>query len=262
MVITAIIGVRNESKYLRITLRQLVESNIQIVIIDNDSIDNTKQIISDFKSHIIKYLRLPFKECFDLTEQINVKNEIINELKTDWVIHQDADEVLESPFPNENLRTGIERVSANGCNAINFNEFVFIPTRQNPDYEDSNFLESMLSYYFFEPRPSRLMRAWKTESDFKLISGGHEIESINKPIFPTESFVLRHYMVLSYNHAINKYSKRIFSNEDISKGWHKKRINFPIKFSLPDENSLKKLPYWNSKNWDLSDPLKNHFWEF
>jgi glycosyltransferase involved in cell wall biosynthesis len=262
MVITAVIGVRNESKYLPITLKHLVESNIKIAIIDNDSNDNIEKILNDFKNHIVLYQRLPYNGFFSLTEQINIKNEIIDKLETDWVIHQDADEILESPLSNENLRRGIERVTMNGCNAINFNEFVFVPTTQNPNFEDSNFLESMLSYYFFEPYPFRLMRAWKKESGFKLIEGGHEIESINKTIFSEESFVLRHYMVLSYNHAVNKYLNRIFAKEDISKGWHKKRLNFPLSFSLPNEDSLKRLSQWNSKEWDLSCPLKNHFWEF
>ena len=113
MDITAIIGIRNESRYLPITIKHLIDSHIKIIIIDNGSDDNTRNVLNAFKNHINFYMQLPYKGYFDLTEQINIKNDIIENLDTDWVIHQDADEILESPIPNETLREGIERVSKN-----------------------------------------------------------------------------------------------------------------------------------------------------
>lgn len=262
MNITAIIGIRNESRYLPITLKHLTESDINIILIDNDSDDNTKDILKPFKKYIVDYIKLPFKGYFDLTEQINIKNEIIENINADWVIHQDADEILESPFKNENLREGIERISNNGYNVINFHELVFIPTKQKSNFDNSNFLESMLHYYFFEPHPFRLMRAWKKDCGYKLIAGGHNIESNDKTKFSPDTFILRHYIALSLDHAIGKYSSRTYSKIDISKGWHKKRLEFPSKLSLPDENNLKKISCWDNKEWDLSEPLNKHFWEF
>ena len=259
--ITAVITVRNEAKYLPVTLKSLADCSIGIVILDHESTDNTGEILQSFRGNIVKKVRVPYKGYFSLTDQINEKSEIIATLDTDWVIHQDADEILESPQPGESLRDGIERIASEGCNAINFNEFVFIPTRSNTSYEGLDFYQSMLYYYFFEPKPFRLMRAWKKSDDINIAEGGHQLTSGKTLVFPAKNFNLRHYIVLSLEHANKKYHQRRFSPEDVAKGWHHKRMQVPAEIKLPAETSLNKLAFPGSKEFILSDPWKNHFWD-
>jgi len=261
LIITAVIAIRNEAKYLPVTLKNLIDCNINIVILDHESTDCSDEILQCLQAGNVKKVRIPYRGYFSLTDQIKAKCEIIETLETDWVIHQDADEVLESPEPGESLRDGIERIANEGCNAINFNEFVFIPTKSNPSYEGQDFYKSMLDYYFFENKPLRLMRAWKKSKDIQLSDGGHKLTSKNSLVFPGKNFNLRHYIVLSMDHAIQKYSQRTFSPEDLEKGWHSKRLKMPKEPSLPDENFLNRLPSSNSKEFTTANPWKIHFWE-
>jgi hypothetical protein len=69
------------------------------------------------------------------------------------------------------------------------------------------------------------MRAWKNSLDISMNVGGHALDSRNRLIFSSDSFILRHYFVLSYIHAKEKYSKRLFANEDLAKGWHQRRLH-------------------------------------
>ena len=59
MVLSIIICTYNRVKFLELCvnsiLNQIKEKNIELIIIDNNSNDNTKQYIKDHKSNIIKY---------------------------------------------------------------------------------------------------------------------------------------------------------------------------------------------------------------
>ncbi|MCK9424095.1 MAG: glycosyltransferase family 2 protein [Bacteroidales bacterium] len=259
--ITAVIAVRNEAKYLPVTLRTLAECKIGIVILDHGSTDGTEEILRSFGGDILNKVQMLYKGFFSLTDQINEKSTIIEALDTEWVIHQDADEILESPEPGESLRDGIERIASEGFSAINFNEFVFIPTRANPSYEGEDFYHSMFYYYFFEPKPIRLMRVWKKSRDIHMSEGGHLLTTKVPLVLPTRNFNLRHYIFLSKEHALQKYHQRKFSQEDLDKGWHRRRLQMPSDISLPDENSLNRLPFPESKDFSIANPWKSHFWQ-
>ncbi|MCK9204707.1 MAG: glycosyltransferase family 2 protein [Bacteroidales bacterium] len=259
--ITAIIAVRNETKYLPVTLAALACCDINFIIIDHGSTDDIDHILKQFHHNLIKNICIPYKGYFSLSDQIIEKNKIIESVNTDWLIHQDADEILESPEPGETLRDGIQRINEQGFTAMNFNEFVFIPTLSNSNHESGNFYHTMLHYYFYEPVQFRLNRAWKKNRNVYLSDGGHNLASKDLLLFPRDAFVLRHYICLSKEHIINKYKNRNFSKEDLDKGWHKKRLNFTDAFSFPDEFVLQKLPFAESKDFITVNPWKNHFWE-
>jgi len=261
MRITAIIAARNEAKYLPVTLRHLADSGISLAIIDNDSTDSSRAIYESFRQQIVYQASLPYKGVFCLTEQLAVKARLMSEIASDWWIHQDADEVLESPRHNETLRDGIERVASEGFDAINCHEFVFTPTRQHLNFEQTDFYRCMLHYYFFEPYPTRLMRIWRDVAAIQQTQGGHRLSSTHRLSFAPEPFVLRHYIVLSDKHANTKYSHRCYSPEDLAKGWHGSRLNVPPLVPLPDATDLHKLETWDSKAFITTVPRKCHFWQ-
>jgi hypothetical protein len=117
----------------------------------------------------------------------------------------------------------------------------------------------MRYYYFFEPRPLRQIKAWKNaETPVDLAnSGGHSPKFAGRKIFPV-NFIMRHYITLSREHAIRKYSiERIYSEFEVKqRGWHGPRAFFdPSQLKFPDRDQLKCL---EKGGWDRSEPWKHH----
>lgn len=260
MRVTAVLCVRNEAPYLAVGLARLVAEGLDVAVIDNDSTDGTADILDAFGHAIVHRSRLPFHGCFDLTAQLEAKQRLFRQLRTDWVVHVDADEILQSPRTGETLRQGIERLDAD-WNVVNFEEFVFVPTSADESHEGRDYQARMLHYYFFAPRPRRLMRAWKASAGLSHVGGGHTLTGPDVRVAP-ENFLLRHYPLLSLNHARLKYPTRVFAPGDLAKGWHKNRLNVRAdQIAFPPADSLRSLRSADDKAFDRSVPWRRHFWE-
>ena len=259
----AVIAVRNEALHIRRALTSFFEQGIDAVVIDHGSTDGTREICKEYLGHgLITIKDLPWRGVFNLSEQLEVKSSIIKGLPHEWVIHADADEWLLSPVKGETLREGITGADRAGYNAINFEEFVFLPgPEQGNDLSEYN--KRYLYYYYFAPQKVRLMRAWKAGNEFSNIdTGGHMLGGNDIYISP-ETFILRHYIVLSQEHAVNKYLNRRFSDTDLKKGWHNNRLQLDEnKLKLPETRYLKKLRSWDDANYDRTDPKEKHYWEW
>ncbi len=259
----AIICVRNEEKHIRRAITDFISQNIDVVVIDNGSTDSTVNICSEFLNKGLLFIKdMPWEGAFNLSQQLQIKNEIMNSLHHDWVIHADADEWIHSNVEGESLLDGITRIEKNGFDVINLEEFVFLPA-QDKKHNLNNIKEEFLDYYYFSPSKHRLMRIWKRSlgySNFE--SGGHKLNDKNCNIFP-ESFILRHYIVLSHDYAAKKYLPRVFAECDLEKSWHGNRLNLTLeKLKLPPSEKLKQLNRWDCFNFDFSDPKKEHYWEW
>jgi glycosyltransferase involved in cell wall biosynthesis len=258
--IVALLTCRNESLYLGRCLQHLYEQGIETCFIDNESTDNSLEIAKSFsKKGVFRIENQPYSGYFDLVEQLKLKEKLVSDIDADWFIHHDADEIREAPLPFKTLRQGILDADKKGYNAINFDEFVFLPTSGHDSFEGCDYVNEMLYYYFFEPIKDRRMNAWKkVASPIDLVSwGGHKIHFEGIKIYP-ENFILRHYIVLSKDHAIRKYySDRVFSQDEIKdRGWHGARANFlPEKLIFPSKDLLKTL---KKGEWDKSDIWKKH----
>lgn len=77
------------------------------------------------------------------------------------MIHQDADEILHAPNAWGQLRQSIEETDVDGFNVLNFNELVMLPMNAYTE----NYTIDNRKYYFFEPHPLRLMRAWRKDAN-------------------------------------------------------------------------------------------------
>jgi len=259
----AVLCVRNEEAHLRRAIGDFVDQGIDVAIIDHGSTDRTREICAEFMGNgllLVEYM--PWTGVYDQTGQLQAKNALIGRLDHDWVIHADADEWMHTRIQGESLLDGIERVSHLGHNAINFEEFVFLPGPGATE-EPMDCKRELLNYYFFAPRKNRLMRAWRRHHGFdNLSSGGHLLEGANLSLAP-EPFVLRHYIVLSQQQAVRKYSGRVFSNRDLDKGWHDNRVNLAAeRLRLPNAAVLKRLVDWRTVDLDRSDPKALHFWDW
>lgn len=263
--IVALIAVRNEAMYLARCLEHLYQQGIDACIIDNESTDESLDIAKSFLGRgVFRIENQPYHGYFDLTAQLSLKEKLAGEIDADWFIHHDADEIREAPNPYRTLKEGIEAVDRAGYNAINFDEFVFIPTSECESYEGKDYVETMRHYYFFETAPMRRVNAWKkTNQPVHLVaSGGHKIEFGGRKIFPA-SFILRHYIGLSADHLKQKYSTRIYSDTELhERGWFQARQSWRDgKLVLPDESEMKETT--NKSDFpDKSTPLLEHIFKF
>lgn len=260
--ICAVIAVRNEYAYLSILLPVLAEQNIDVVIIDNDSTDSSDNLYQNhIDNSVIAVEKLPYDGQFSLSDQLKKKEEIYNRLEYDWLVHHDADEILEDYRPNMTLRDAIQDADNQGYNVLNFEEFTFIP-EAGEDYAGRNYYQELLRYYFFEKHKNFLNRAWKRSS--RLSNGhlgGHILKGENVRIYP-HNHVLRHYIALSEKRAKDKYLKRVFDEAELIKGWHRDRVNlsrdslvFPIKSDF-----LFSLDAFDKKDFTRRNPARDHYW--
>lgn len=259
----AILAIRNEAAYLPALLPGLLDQGIDVVILDNDSSDDSRAIARSFASEeSLRIEHLPWTGEYDLETVIRTKQQICNSLSHQWIINIDADEWLQSPVSGERLREGITRIDRLGYNAINFDELVFLPlgktTETNYDFRREN-----LNYYFFESFPQRLMRAYRRDANLSnLDSGGHKLEGDALKLAP-EHFILRHYIALSQQHIIDKYIGRPFSKSGIDRGWHRNRVGLSAEqLAFPEPQDLQQLSRHDDKEFDRSNARKRHYWEW
>lgn len=253
----AIIMSRNGMPYVERCIEHLTLQGIEVALIDHDSNDGSYELAESYLgSGVCSLTRVKFEGSFSLAKQLKLKQLLIDSVATDWVMHLDIDELPDCPDPARTLLNSFEDVGRQGYNAVNFDEFVFIP------YEEAgnNFYESQL-YYHFSPFKPRLMRAWEKKSNLSaLTTGGHVLKG-DVRLFP-QNYILRHYIFTSQQHAFEKYGDRTFDNSELAKGWHRNRVNISRdKLLFPDKSDLKSIADVKSKQYDCSDPWKKHFWE-
>lgn len=259
MRIVAIIAVRNSAAYVKNCLNHLLANGIEVAVLDQDSDDGTYELCHQFKGNGLCHLaRYDYPGYFSLRDQLIEKQKLISRLKTDWVIHQDMDECLECTDPQTTLSKAISETGNKGYNAINFNEFLFIPYVS----EGESFYRSRY-YYFFENRFPRLIRAWKKSANLSNIElGGHGLSG-NFNLSPV-SYNLRHYMFTSQSHAFEKYPNRLYSDDEVQQyGWHRHRLNISReKLIFPARERLEKLIEPDSRQFNTSQPHDCHYWEW
>ena len=261
--VLAILCIRNEEIHIRRCIKDLVRSDVDVFLIDNDSNDNSLTLAQDYLGEgLIGIQHMPWDGHFSLSEQLRVKRKIMDETDYDWFLHVDADEWLCSSIPGQTLHEGICEADSKNYTVINFHEIVFVPIN-GEDYYIEDYAEHMKNYYFFQPSYPRLNRAWKRSANLHLgNSGGHRLEGSDLRIFPRD-FYLRHYIALSESHAREKYIGRVFSDEDLRRGWHgNRRMITADNLAVKSVASLKSLATPSQQDFDLSMPLKHHFWHW
>jgi hypothetical protein len=271
MDVVAIVCIREDEEYVAGCLSHLIENGVQYAIIDNGLGDASRELLAQarYRKHLVAFAELPFSGAFELDRQIEKKEEVISRLRADWVIHLDADEIMESHVEGESLADAIARIDAQGWTVINFEEYVFLPV-DGPYRPGPRLPQPLCSYYYFRPTPGpRLMRARKnspglsmTPSSREASAGGHLVFGSEVKLAP-ESFALRHYIVRDQDHAYRKYVGRQFAAIELERGWHRNRVGHPqAAYAFPDPASLRRLPRAASRAFDRSDPKSTHYWEW
>ena len=229
MRLLALLAVRNEIRYIDATLAHLVEQGAEVCVIDNGSTDGTREVAERWlRNGVVRIEDQPWTGVFELTTQLRIKERLAADEVADWYVHVDADERRFAPHPYTSLIDGIADVDQQGWNAVDFDEFVFVPTFEDPSFEDQDLVSAMRWYYHYEPdSPDRLRtNAWRRHDRVDLVStAGHHVRFPDQRVFP-RPFVMRHYPILSADHALEKYGCRVFAADELAGSWHGDRADF------------------------------------
>jgi glycosyltransferase involved in cell wall biosynthesis len=259
MRIVAILATYNEERYIASCLEDLFDQGVDVYLIDNCSTDRTICIAEQYVgSGLIDIESLPREDMFSLRPQLRRKEEIASSLEANWFIHLDTDEIRRAPHSLGTLAQAIEEVDRLGYNAINFVEFTFIPTQEQPDHDHSRFLRTMQSYYAFVPGFTHGLKGWKKQmARVELAwSGGHEVRFPGIRPYPVP-FQMRHYPFLSVEHAVRKYGLRRFDAAEVADGWHGWRSCIsPERLKLPSRQELH--TYTSDEHLDCSGARTTH----
>ena len=254
----AVVACRNEANLLKEHLPVWISEGLEIVVIDHSSTDDTRSVAeAHLGAGVLAVKRMPWLGHFSLDQQLATKAEVIETLDHDWVIHIDADEWLHSTRKGETLQEALSRLAAAGANAVNFEEFVFLPIGPNQSAEH---------YYFFAPTPLRLIRAWDRRCGFSNQGqGGHKLSSDNKTplLVAEESLVLRHHIVRNQRQARHKYLQRAFNPQELKKGWHSNRLRLSARqLTFPDVAELEQLTQPDQRQLNRRCAHKTHYWHW
>ncbi len=255
MKIVALLAVRNEERFIANAIRHLAAQGVESYVIDNQSTDATREIAESMRGRGVAGVEsMPYSGVFRWSAILARKQQLHTELGAHWYIHQDADMVLQAPNPHPTLAAGIAAVDRAGDNAIDCDEFVFMPTGPDDDHDNPRYLEEMQQYVYLSVKPEFRIIAWKnTGQRVRLADGGHRATFRGRRLHPGR-FVLRHYLALSTEHALRKYA-RSYSRLELGWGWHGKRATLRRQdISYPDPRHLRSVSADNT--WDRSCPVR------
>ncbi|MGI8648884.1 MAG: glycosyltransferase family 2 protein [Rubrobacter sp.] len=239
----ALLASYNEERYVETCLRHLVEQEVDFYLIDNESTDRTVEIARTFEGRGLRGIeQFPRPGgVYPWLKILKRKEELAGELEGRWFMHQDMDELRYSDQAEQTLGGAFAEIEDLGYNAVNFLEFTFVPTREEPDHDHKDFAKTMRSYYPFTRGFPFQVKAWKKQPGRVGLaepSGGHRVGFEGRLIYP-RPLVMLHYPYLSIEHFEHKYLPRRYDAEELKRSWHGWRANLaPEKISLPSEGDL------------------------
>ena len=260
--VVAILATYNEEHFIAGCLEHLIGQGVEVYLIDNSSTDRTVEIAERYLQRgVVGIENWPRAEgVYKWQPILERKEQLAATLDADWFVHVDADEIRLPPRSDRTLAQAFAEVEARGCNAVNFLEFAFVPTRETPDHDHPRFQQTMRWYYPFLPRFPHRLNAWKRQPERVELawSGGHEVRFPGLRMYP-ESFKMRHYIFLSMPYALRKYIGTRYDSAEVRQGWHRQRaLLTPEKIRLPSQKELRH--YASDSELDPSNPWTRHAW--
>lgn len=259
MRVVAILAAHNEERFLGDCLDDYAAQGVETYLIDNDSTDRTLEIARAYEGHgLIGIERMPRQGVYSWQPILERKAELACELGADWYIHADPDEVRLPPPGSGTLSEALAEADEAGSNAINFLEFTFVPTIEEPDHDHPGYRETMRFYYPTLPVFPHRLNAWKRQPEpvDLTASAGHVVSFDGLRMHPG-SFPMRHYLFLSHAHAVEKYVSKVYDPKEVECGHHRARASLSAEeITLPSRNDLRE--YRGDDHLDASEPLTRH----
>jgi hypothetical protein len=258
--VVAILATFNEARFITGCIEHLREQGVDVYLIDNESFDDTVAIAERYVgSGVIGIETLARTGASDLPVRLARKEELALTLDADWLMHVDADEFHVAARPRRTLAEAFSEAERSGFNAVNFIEYTFVPTREQPDHDHPEFARTMRAYYPFVPAFPHRLNAWKKQEQRVELawSAGHRLRFPGLLMSPRH-LIMRHHLFLSVEHAIEKYIlSGGFADAGIDRGWHawRPRIDADL-ITLPSQKELRH--YVSDELLDRSEPWRRH----
>jgi hypothetical protein len=261
MRVVALLATYNERRFIGGCLEHLHGHGVETYLIDNCSTDDTVAIA---ERHLGRGLcgieEFPRRGQYEWRALLERKEQLARELEADWFMHVDADELRIAPAGHSRLIDALAEVDARGYNAVNFFEFTFVPTREEPNHDHADYAQTLRTYYPFAPAHPHQLKAWKATAAQQpeiAASGGHRVSFPGLRMYP-ESFPMKHYLLLSVPHAIEKYVERRYDPAEVESGWHGWRARVKEgDLRLPSELELRRCD--SDNDLDPREPRRRHF---
>ncbi|WP_378126965.1 glycosyltransferase [Cohnella boryungensis] len=227
--VAAIVTAYNEEDIIYQAIKKLLDQQIQVYVVENWSTDSTYEIVNTFHTHpgFLGCERFPANgpdSHFNWKKILDRVVEVTQGMDADWFIHNDADEIRQSPWPDKNLSEAIGYVDRMGYNAINHILIEFYPT--DNAYSPTMDHEQHFRYFDYGKVESDFIqiKAWKrTDQQVDLSKrGGHQALFEGRRVFPY-LFVSKHYPYRSQQHAEKKIfrdRKARYAPEELAEGFH------------------------------------------
>ncbi len=259
MKIVAILQTYNEQRFIGGCLDHLADQGLSAYLVDNESSDETVAIAERrLGRNLLGIETLKRDGSYALENQLARKEELVQTLDADWFMHLDADELRVTPEPGRSLAQAFTEFDEAGFNAVNFLEFTFVPTREEPDHDHADYAKTMRSYYPFLPRFPHRLNAWKRQDGpvGLAASGGHRVSFPGLKMAP-QSLYMRHFLFLNAAHAARKFGPGRYAPDEVRFGWHGWRAQLdPAMIEFPSERDLRR--YTTDDRLDPSNPRKTH----
>jgi GT2 family glycosyltransferase len=226
--VVAIMTAYNEEDIIVPSIEHLIAQGVEVYLIDNWSTDATYELAKQFIGKgLIGIERFPREEppqFYNWKDLLKRVEKIAGEIKADWFIHHDADEVRVSPWQGVTLKDAIYMVDQKGFNCIDHTVIEFHPV-DNGFMPGTDF-EAYFKYFEFSKHFSDFVRinAWKNSGlDISLAAtGGHDVCFEGRRVYPYK-FLLKHYRIRSQAHGEKKVfteRKPRWNPDERARGWH------------------------------------------
>jgi hypothetical protein len=224
--VLAVMTAFNEGDIIAPIVRRLLAQGVEVHLLDNWSTDGTEELLRrDLPDPRLTVERFPRTDTrtYEWERLLTRVEDIAAASTADWVMHHDADEIRQPPWPDLDLRAAFHAVQVRGFNAVDHTVLDFRPT-------DDAFVEgddpgTYFTHCEFGRRPGHFVqiKAWQNRERVRLAeSGGHEAVFERRRVFPYK-FLLRHYPMRSQRHTERKIffdRHPRFSPIERERGWH------------------------------------------
>jgi len=262
MRIVGMVPVYNEADIIGQVIEHLIAQGIEVVILDNASYDGSYEISSGFLGKGLLAIERQATAKHQWAYFLQRLYSMALQHSPDWVLISGADEFLESPYRELDLKSAIEREASEGYNVIQFNHFEFWPTEKDWDSLERD-VRKRIKYYTFNDNFQ--FRCWRVFPGISVAEGGSHYPNFprGQPVClsPTK-FVLQHYPIRSYEQGLRKvFRDRLprYAPEEKRKGWgiHYDHFKEEREFFIIDSNKLTR--YNDDGNWNLTRTFDGSF---
>ncbi len=231
----AIMNTYNEVDIIAETVEHLIGQGVRVKVFDNWSSDGTWEQLGVLAAchpslDVLRFPDAPTTQ-YEWRRQLENTSSVASEYPGYWIIHTDADEIRQSPWPGVALPRAFAFVESLGYNAVDFGLLNFRYTTSEAKAFDPA-TGRVWKYFEFGDRPGHYLqiKAWKSGSASVDLasSGGHSALFPGRRVYPLK-FLLRHFPLRSPEQARQKIfvdrAPRIVS-ERTTRNWHRQYEGF------------------------------------